>query len=79
MLVPLIRTVHCAPKEYPCPECGRKGRRVRRLRRRVRTLAYKRVAWLDIHYAEYKARCCCCKSFRSCPAVPQLGQFGSWI
>jgi Transposase len=67
MLVPLIRAAHCAPKGYPCPGCGRKGRRARRLRRRVRSLAYKRVAWLDIHYAEYKARCRCRKSFRSCP------------
>jgi hypothetical protein len=67
MLTPSVRKVHCAPKEHPCPRCGTKGRRVRRLRRRVRTLAYKREAWLDIHYAEYKARCRCCKSFRSCP------------
>jgi Transposase len=68
MLVPLVRTVHCAPKHYPCPRCGTKGRRVRRLHRRVRSLAYRQEAWLDIHYAEYKARCRCCKSFRSCPA-----------
>lgn len=68
MLVPLIRTVHCAPKHYPCPRCGKPGRRVRRLRRRVRSLAYRRIAWLDLHYAEYKSRCRCCKSFRSCPA-----------
>jgi hypothetical protein len=67
MLVPLIRTVHCAAKHHPCPKCGKKGVRVRRLRRRVRTLAYRRVAWLDIHYAEYEARCSCCKYFRSCP------------
>jgi hypothetical protein len=66
--VPLVRTVSCAPKHYPCPRCGKPGRRVRRLRRRVRSLAYRREAWLDIHYAEYKARCRCCKSFRSCPA-----------
>jgi hypothetical protein len=68
MLVPLIRTVHCAAKHHPCPHCGKKGVRVRRLRRRVRTLAYRRVAWLAIHYAEYESRCSCCKYFRSCPA-----------
>ena len=68
MLVPLIRAVHCAAKHHPCPHCGKKGVRVRRLRRRVRTLAYRRVAWLDVHYAEYEARCPCCKYFRSCPA-----------
>jgi hypothetical protein len=68
MLVPLIHPVHCAAKHHPCPHCGKKGVRVRRLRRRVRTLAYRRVAWLDIHYAEYESRCRCCKYFRSCPA-----------
>jgi Transposase len=67
MLAPLVRTVHCAPKRYPCPCCGKKGVRVRHLYRRARTLAYRRVAWLDVHYAEYESRCCCCKSFRSCP------------
>jgi hypothetical protein len=67
MLVPLIRTVHVAPKHYPCPDCGTKGDRVRRLRRRVRTLEHRRVAWLVIHYAEYESNCRCCKSFRSCP------------
>jgi len=67
MLVPLVRAIHCAAKEHPCPHCGSKGVRVRRLRRRVRTLAYRRVAWLDIHYAEYESRCSCCKYFRSCP------------
>jgi hypothetical protein len=25
------------------------------------------VAYLDVHYAEYQARCSCCKSFRSWP------------
>jgi hypothetical protein len=71
MLAPLIRTVHCAAKHHPCPHCGKKGVRVRRLRRRVRTLAYRQVAWLVIHYAEYKSRCRCCKYFRSCPAGVQ--------
>ncbi len=68
MLTPLVRTVHCAPKRYPCPHCDKKGIRVRHLHRRVRTLAYRRLAWLDVHYAEYESRCGCCKSFRSCPS-----------
>jgi hypothetical protein len=59
--------VRCAPKTYPCPDCGRRGRRKRRLRRRVRTLAYQQAAWLDVTYAEYRARCCCRKYFRSWP------------
>lgn len=67
MLVPLTRTVHCAPKHHPCPRCGQLGRRVRHLSRRVRTLAYHQIAWLEVHYAEYKPSCRCRKSFRSCP------------
>lgn len=67
MLVPVSRSVHCAPKTYPCPRCGKTGRRVRRLQRTVRSLAYRRVVRVVIHYAEYKSRCSCCTSFRSCP------------
>ncbi len=59
--------VRCAPKTYPCPDCGRRGRRKRRLRRRVRSLAYQQAAWLDVTYAEYRARCPCRKYFRSWP------------
>lgn len=59
--------VRCAPKTYPCPHCGRRGRRKRRLRRRVRALAYQHEAWLDVTYAEYRARCRCRKYFRSWP------------
>jgi hypothetical protein len=80
MPVPLVRTLHCAPKRHPCPRCGKEGRRVRRLRRRVRSLAYKREAWLDIHYAEYKARCTCRKSFRSCPpGVPPRADYDDLV
>jgi hypothetical protein len=57
--------VCCAPKTYPCPNCGRRGRRKRR--RRVRSLAYQQEAWLDVTYAEYRARCRCRKYFRSWP------------
>jgi hypothetical protein len=67
MLVPTVRVVHCAPKTHPCPTCGQHGRRKRPLHRRIRSLAYRQVAYLDVHYAEYQARCSCCKSFRSWP------------
>jgi transposase-like protein len=71
MLVPQVRVVRCAPKSHPCPTCGKPGRRKRTLRRRIRSLAFRQVAYLDVHYAEYQARCSCCKSFRSWPlAVP---------
>jgi hypothetical protein len=60
--------VHCAPKKVPCPKCGKPGRRKRILPpRRVRTIAYKAVAYLEITCGEYQARCDCCTTFRSSP------------
>src|SRR5271156_4030880 len=67
MLVPLVRVVRCAPRRHPCPHCGQPGRRKRPLHRRIRSLAYRQVAYLDIYFAEYQARCSCCKFFRSWP------------
>ena len=68
--------IRCQPKTHPCPTCGRRGRRVRRLHRRVRSLAYQRVAWLRVGYAEYRARCGCCKYFRSWPVgVPPKADY----
>ncbi len=67
MLVPPVRVVRCAPKTHPCPACGKRGRRKRHLRRRIRSLAYRQEAWLDVHYAEYRALCGRRKSFRSWP------------
>jgi hypothetical protein len=63
----LITRIRRAPKRAPCPTCGRHGRRKRVLRRRLRTLAYRRVAWLEVTYAEYQARCRCRKYFRTWP------------
>ena len=38
--------------------------------------AYRQEAWLDVRYAEYKARCSCCKSFRCWPLdVPQKADY----
>jgi hypothetical protein len=67
MLAPRVRVVRCAPKTHPCPTCGKRGRRKRALHRRIRSLAYRQEAFLDVHYAEYQARCSCCKYFRSWP------------
>jgi Transposase len=59
---------HCAPKKAPCPKCGKKGRRKRELPPRlVRTVAFKKIAYLKITCGEYQARCGCCKTFRSTP------------
>jgi hypothetical protein len=61
-------SVHCAPKKAPCPKCGRLGRRKRTLPpRRVRTVAYRAIAYLEVTCGEYRARCDCCTTFRSTP------------
>jgi hypothetical protein len=59
----------CCGKTAPCPTCGKLGRRKNKtpLVRKVRTIAYKQIVFLEISYAEYRARCDCCKTFRSSP------------
>jgi transposase-like protein len=43
-------------------------------------LAYRQVAYLDVHYAEYQARCRCCKSFRSWPVdVPAKADYDDLV
>jgi hypothetical protein len=80
MLVPLVRVVCCAGKTHPCPHCGKRGRRKRPLHRRIRSLAYRQVAYLDVHYAEYEARCGCCKYFRSWPLdVPAKSDYDDLV
>src|ERR1700709_635240 len=62
---PIVIPVHCAPKKAPCPQCGKRGRRKRTVTRRVRTVAYKAVAYLEITYGEYAARCERSTTFRN--------------
>jgi hypothetical protein len=66
---PHVRTipVRCAPCKAPCPACGKLGRRKATHNRRVRTIAYKQVVFLDVTYGEYRARCGCCTTFRTTP------------
>jgi hypothetical protein len=60
--------VRCAPKKAPCPTCGQPGRRTRILPpRRVRTVAYKAIAYLEVTCGQYRAGCGCCATFRSTP------------
>jgi transposase len=59
--------VFCAPKKAPCPYCGKKARRVRTHPRRVRTIEYRRIVFLEITVGEYQARCGCCSTFRTSP------------
>jgi transposase-like protein len=62
---PIVIPLDCAPKKAPCPKCGKRGRRKRTVTRRVRTVAYKAVAYLEITYGEYAARCECSTTFRN--------------
>ena len=66
---PHVRTlpVRCVPRKAPCPRCGKLGNRKAIHHRRVRTIAYKQVVFLDVTYGEYRARCHCCTTFRTTP------------
>src|ERR1700712_4551188 len=80
MLVPKVRVVRCAPKTHPCPNCGKRGHRQRTLHRRIRSLAYRQEASLDVYYAEYKSRCQCRKFFRSWPLdVPPKSDYDALV
>ncbi len=63
----LVIPVHCAPKKAPCPDCGKQGIRKRTVTRTVRTVAYKAIAYLEVTYGEYQARCDCRTTFRNSP------------
>jgi hypothetical protein len=65
--IPLLIPRRCAPRKTPCSKGGKLGRRKRILHCRVRTLAFKAIAFLEITYGEYNARCSCCKTFRNTP------------
>jgi len=65
--------VSCCPKFWPCPHCGKLGKRKQRLHRQVRSMAFGKILYLDITYAEYRATCDCCKTFRSSPPGVELG------
>src|SRR4051794_18967411 len=66
---PHVATIHisCCPRKAPCPTCGKLAPRKDVRHRTVRTLAYKKVVFLDITYGEYRARCDCCTTFRTTP------------
>src|SRR5258708_32407674 len=64
---PVVIPVHCAPKNAPCPKCGKPGRRKRTCTRSVRTVAYKAIVSLEITSGQYGARCECSTTFRNTP------------
>jgi len=80
MLPESITRIRHAPCRAPCPTCGRLGRRKRVLCRRLRSLAYRRVARLEVTYAEYRARCGCRKYFRTWPLdVPPKADYDATV
>jgi hypothetical protein len=64
---PRIRIVQhqCAPRFFPCPRCSKNGRRKQTHRRLVRDIAFGEIVIIELTVAEYRARCSCCKTFRS--------------
>ena len=50
----VVIPVACAFKKAPCPQCGKLGLRKRTLTRRVRTVAYKAIAFLEITYGKIR-------------------------
>jgi hypothetical protein len=59
--------VSCCSQTHPCPTCGKLGRRKQVFTREVRSIAFREIVMLEITYAEYRARCDCCQTFRSSP------------
>ena len=64
---PRVRVVRkrCAPKTFPCPQCGKLGRRKDTHTRRIRDIAFGEIAIVELTVGEYRADCSCCKTFRS--------------
>src|SRR4051794_38291458 len=80
MILPQVREIRCTPMTHPCPDCGTLGHRKRCLHRRIRSLAYRQVAYLDVHYAEYQSGCRCRKFFRSWPLdVPAKSDYDGLV
>lgn len=55
----------CAPKSFPCPNCGTHGRRKDTHTRSIRDIAFGAIAIIELTVGEYRAACDCCKTFRS--------------
>jgi hypothetical protein len=64
---PRVRIVQhsCAPKTFPCPHCGTRGDRKDTHTREVRDIAFGEILTIKLTVGEYRARCSCCKTFRS--------------
>src|SRR4029079_13460506 len=67
LLQPRIRIERrrCAPKRFPCPNCGVLGRRKDTHTRTVRCLAYHEILFIELTTAEHRACCSCRQNVRS--------------
>ena len=67
MEAPRVRVTKqsCAPRTFPCPECGKPGHRKDTHTRRIRDIAYGEIVVIELTVGEYRAGCTCCKTFRS--------------
>ena len=64
------------PKQYPCPQCGRKGKRKHVVTQRIAHVAALNGGWIVAEVGVYKARCACCKYFQAAiPGVPRRGRY----
>jgi transposase-like protein len=54
-----------APQLSPCPHCGTPARRKQVLHRTVRGIAYGAILLVHVTTGEYRARCGCCRTFRT--------------
>jgi hypothetical protein len=65
--LPSVRVIRrrCAPQTFPCPDCRQRGRRKDTHTRLVRDIAYGTIVIIELTVGEYRARCSCCKTFRS--------------
>lgn len=63
------KVVKFAPKFHPCPHCGKRGRRKGLVASRfvVDIDPNGGVCRVELRLGEYRATCCCCKTFRSTP------------
>ena len=55
----------CAPKSFPCPQCGTPGRRKDTHTRSIRDIAFGQIALIEVTVGEYRAACAGCKTFRA--------------
>jgi hypothetical protein len=64
---PRVRVIkqECAPRTFPCPQCGQRGRRKDVYTRRIRDIALGEILIIELTVGEYRARCECCNTFRA--------------